>query len=350
MDIVFPFLAVYVFIMFVLDRWLAARPYKGPVSDHFNGKKFYSYGMRPGNHLEEHNDWKLFWKWARHRSTSKWRHRENRFSAKPKERINEGEMVVTFVNHATVLVQTEGLNIITDPVWSKRISPFWLIGPARYRPVGVKFEDLPPIDVVLISHNHYDHMDLPTLRRITKKWKPKIYAGLGNARYLRSHRIRGVIDLDWWDKDVVKEGVAVVCAPAQHFSSRAFSDRNKTLWCGFFLETPHGAIYFAGDTGYGPFVEKIKAKYKEFRLALLPIGAFRPQWFMGPVHTSPDQALQMHNELNVKTSIGIHFGTFHLADDHQDEPPKRVRELLAEAPEPKPNFLLLENGELTTVE
>ncbi len=350
MDIVFPFLALYVVLMYLTDRWLAAKPYKGPLSDHFNGKKFYSFGTRPGNKLEEHNDWKLFLRWIKHRSTSKWSYRENRFSAKPKERVHGAELVVTFVNHATMLIQTEGLNILTDPVWSKRISPFWFIGPARYRPPGIAFLDLPPIDIVLISHNHYDHMDISTLKKINKKWKPKIYVGLGNASYLHSHGIRGAVDLDWWDKEVVNDGVAIVSAPGQHFSCRALSDRNKTLWCGFVIETPHGAIYFAGDTGYGPFVQMLHERYETFRLAFLPIGAFRPEWFMGPVHTSPDQAIQMHRELHVGTTVAIHYGTFHLADDHQDEPPVRIAQLLAASPEPKPNFVVLENGEPTTVE
>ena len=349
MDIFFPLLAVYAGLLYVTDKWLAARPYKGPHSDHWNGKKFYSIGAKQGNGLEEHNDWKLFVKWIRRRSTSKWKFRTNRFQGKPKTRVMGRELVVTFVNHSTVLIQTEGLNIITDPVWSKRISPFWFIGPKRHRPVGIAFDDLPQIDVVLISHNHYDHMDIATLRRITRKWKPKIYAGLGNARYLRSRGIHAK-DLDWWQKDAVTDEVTIVCAPGQHFSSRAFSDKNTTLWCGFFIETPHGDIYFAGDTGYGPFVKKIHERYKKLRLALLPIGAFRPEWFMGPVHTSPAQAMQMHHELKANTSIAIHFGTFHLADDHQDEPPARIRDLIASAPEPKPNFILLENGESTIVE
>ncbi len=350
MDIFFPFLALYAILFYVTDRWLAARPYKGPVSDHWNGKKFFSYGQHPGNKLEEHNDWKLFLKWVRHRSTSKWHARENRFRSKPVERVMGDALVVTFINHSSVLIQTEGLNILTDPVWSKRISPFWGIGPKRYRPPGVHFEDLPPIDVVLISHNHYDHMDIPTLKRIQKKWKPRVYAGLGNARYLRSRGIRTGMDLDWWEKDVVTEGVAVVCAPGQHFSSRAFSDRNKTLWCGFVIETPHGDIYFAGDTGYGEFVERLHAKYPTFRLALLPIGAFRPEWFMGPVHVSPEQAWRMHHELDARTTVAIHHSTFHLADDHQDEPKDRIEALRNAAPEPKPNFLVLENGEPVTVE
>lgn len=350
MDVVFPFLAVYITLFYLADKWFAARPYRGPHTDHWDGKEFYSLGMHPGNGAEERNNRKLFFKWVRHHSKSKWSFRANRFSAKPSDRILGGELVVTFVNHATVLIQTEGLNIITDPVWSKRVSPFSFFGPKRYRPPGVDFDNLPAIDIVLISHNHYDHMDIPTLKRIAGKWNPKIYAGLGNARYLRSRGIPNVMDLDWWEKDEVKEGLSVVGAPGQHFSSRALSDRNRTLWCGFIIETTHGNIYFAGDTGYGPFVEKLHERYKEFRLAFLPIGAFRPEWLMGSVHTSPDQAVQMHNELNVRTSIAIHFGTFHLGDDHQDEPPERIIDILAKSGVPKPNFILLENGEPTTVE
>ncbi len=347
----FPFIIAYFVLLYLADRWLAARPYKGHISDHFNGKKFYSIGLSSGDHLMEHNDWKLFLKWVRHRATSKWYKRENRFSAKPRERVLGSELVVTFINHATMLIQTEGVNIITDPVYSKRVSPFIGIGPKRYRPVGVRFEDLPPIDIVLISHNHYDHMDITTLKRIKKKWnKSIIYAGLGNTRYLRKHGVRNAIDLDWWEKDIVHEGMSIVCVPAQHFSSRAFSDRNRTLWCGFVIETPSGNIYFAGDTGYGDFVQKLHERYPVLRLALLPIGAFRPQWFMGPVHVSPDEAMQMHRDLKVQTSIAMHFGTFHLADDHQDEPPERILDLIANAPEPKPNFIILENGEPTIVE
>ncbi|OGX08991.1 MAG: hypothetical protein A2Z88_05215 [Omnitrophica WOR_2 bacterium GWA2_47_8] len=350
MDVVLPLLLFYTALLFGADKWLAARPYRGPISDHWNGKKFYSYGMHPGNGLEEHNNWHLFFRWVLHRHTSKWRFRKNRLHPKPKERVMGGELVVTFVNHATMLIQTEGLNILTDPVWSKRVSPFIGLGPKRFREVGVRFEDLPPIDVVLISHNHYDHMDIPTLHRIHKKWKPTIYAGLGNAKYLRRHGLRKAKDMDWWDKEKISTDVSVVCAAGQHFSSRAFSDRNKTLWCGYVIETLHGDIYFAGDTGYGQFVPKLHERYKKFRLAFLPIGAFRPEWFMSPVHISPDQAFQMHQELCVETSIAMHFGTFHLADDHQDEPPERITHLLAVSPDPKPNFILLENGEPTTVE
>jgi L-ascorbate metabolism protein UlaG (beta-lactamase superfamily) len=350
MDLVLPFFLFYIGFMFFADRWLAARPYKGPLSDHWNGKKFYSYGTHPGNGLEEHNDWKLFFKWIKHRTTSKWAWEDNRFAALPKERVMGSELIVTFINHATVLIQTEGLNILTDPVWSKRVSPFVGIGPKRYRPPGLHLEDLPPIDIVLISHNHYDHMDIPTLKRINRRWKPLILSGLGNAKYLRRHGVRGALDMDWWDRQEIKAGVSIVCAPGQHFSSRALSDRNKTLWCGFIIDTPHGATYFAGDTGYGEFVRHIKEKYVSFRLALLPIGAFRPQWFMGPVHISPTQAVRIHHELSVKTSIAIHFGTFHLADDHQHEPPSRIHDILAASKDPKPNFLVLENGEARSVD
>jgi L-ascorbate metabolism protein UlaG (beta-lactamase superfamily) len=285
------------------------------------------------------------------RRTSKWEKRENKFQTVPKERVMGDEIVVTFINHSTMLIQTHGINILTDPVWSRRVSPFRFLGPVRYRDPGIRFDELPPIDVVLISHNHYDHMDVATLKQINKKWKPMIFAGLGNARFLRRSGIRGVFDMDWWDKEVVRNGIAIVCAPGQHFSSRAISDRDKTLWCGFVIETPKGPIYFAGDTGYGSFVEKLHEHYPSFRLAFLPIGAFRPTWFMAPVHISPDQAFQMHHELHVETSIAMHFGTFHLADDHQDEPPERIHTLCddAKGKGETPNFIVLENGEQMTI-
>lgn len=254
------------------------------------------------------------------------------------------ELVVTFVNHSTFLIQTAGLNILTDPVWSKRASPFPFLGPKRFRAPGIRLEDLPPIDIVLISHNHYDHMDLHTLRRITKAHHPEIFVGLGNAAYLDRKGIEGARDMDWWDEAHVR-GATIVCAPAQHFSSRAISDRNMTLWNGFIIRTDDGDIYFAGDTGFGEFVDRIRSRFSGFRLALLPIGAFRPEWFMGPVHASPEEAMRMHHLLAARTTIGMHHSTFKLADDKQDEPLERIRAMISRAHGEKPNFLLLENGE-----
>ncbi len=349
MHLIFSFLGLYIVLKFT-DHWHRAKGYRGPESDHFNGKIFYSYGTPASAKATPIGQRKPIIKWLMHRKSNKWSWREHiTKKQKPKERIMGSELIVTFVNHATVLIQTEGLNILTDPIWSERSSPFSFVGPKRFQDPGLHFEDLPPIDLVLISHNHYDHMDLATLKRIQEKWDPKILVGLGNEQYLKERKIMNVREIDWWDAHEVAEGVSVVCAPGQHFSSRTLSDRNNTLWSGYIIETSHGNIYFAGDTGYGEFVERIKEKYPAFRVAFLPIGAFRPQWFMGPVHISPDQAMQIHHELNVQTSIGIHFGTFHLADDAQDEPQERISELLDAAQSRKPDFRVLKNGESVTI-
>lgn len=344
------FLLIFLLIIIGIDRFLGAKGYRGPKSDHFDGKKFHSY---LANHTDETtglNNRVAIFKWLLNRPKALWTWRNNTHHTIPKERILGNEIEVTLINHATVLIQTAGVNILTDPVWSKRVSPLSFIGPARFRNPGIALTELPPIDLVLISHNHYDHMDLSTLQWLSKTWHPKILVGLGNKAYLRSQGVDAVSDMDWFQKEVITKDITVVCAPGKHFSSRAFSDRNKTLWCGFIIETPTGPIYFAGDTAYGSFIEKLSEHYPNgFRLSLLPIGAFKPEWFMSPVHISPDKAMQIHQDLKVKTSIGIHWGTFHLADDKQDEPGERITHLVQEASGTKPDFRLLENGETVTL-
>jgi L-ascorbate metabolism protein UlaG (beta-lactamase superfamily) len=348
MDVVFTFFGLYVLLR-LTDHYIAAKGYRGPESDHFNGTVFFSYGNAAKTSNSDFTRTKML-KWIFSRKHNGWRWRDIMRTTKPVERVEGGELVVTFVNHATLLIQTEGKNILTDPVWSKRVSPFSFIGPSRFKDVGVKFEDLPPIDVVLLSHNHYDHMDLPTLTRIKTKWDPLIIAGLGNAEYLKGKGFTNIKEMDWWDEQDIEGGVHVVCAPGQHFSSRALSDRNMTLWCGFFIETAHGDIYFAGDTGYGEFVQRIKGRYSKFRLALLPIGAFRPEWFMGPVHISPEQAVTIYDELNITTAIGIHHSTFHLADDGQDEPRERITQITSARKDTAFDFRVPENGEVFTID
>jgi L-ascorbate metabolism protein UlaG (beta-lactamase superfamily) len=235
---------------------------------------------------------------------------------------------VTFVNHSTFLLQLDGVNILTDPIWSERASPLTWIGPKRHRPPAIRFEDLPPIQVVLLSHDHYDHMDIPTLQRLAREHHPVIYTGLRNTRTLAKHGIGNVVELDWWEASSAGD-MRITAVPAQHFSGRSPFNRDSTLWCGFVVESSSATICFAGDSGMGPHFEQIGQQFPSIDLAILPIGAFRPEWFMGEVHMSPAEAVQAHLRLGAKSSVASHFCTFRLADDGQDEPVERLREALA---------------------
>ncbi|HEY6929107.1 MAG TPA: MBL fold metallo-hydrolase [Thermoanaerobaculia bacterium] len=263
--------------------------------------------------------------------------------APPPRRV--ADLRVTVINHATVLVQTADVNILTDPVWSDRVSPVSWAGPRRHRPPGIRFEDLPQIDLILLSHNHYDHLDLPTLELLERRDRPTIFCGLGVGDLLRRKGLREVVELDWWESVTARRGLDVASVPVQHFSGRGFFDRNRTLWAGFVVSGTAGKVFFAGDTGYGPHFTQIRQRFGTIRLALLPIGASRPEWFMGPVHISPREALAAHGDLEAQTSVGIHYGTFQLTDEGQDEPPEEIERSLREWPGTKPRFWLLANGE-----
>jgi L-ascorbate metabolism protein UlaG (beta-lactamase superfamily) len=290
----------------------------GPPSDHFNGEHFYNPhngSSRPGAGLIQ---------WLMNRKPGPWRKWIDAAPGPiPHDRVRDGALRATFIGHSSVLIQTDGINILCDPIWSKRASPISWLGPKRHRAPGIPFEQLPKIDLVLQSHDHYDHFDVPTLRRIALQWKPNFAVPLGVAQRLISKNIAAdsqIAELDWWQPAQFSESIRVTAVPARHFSGRGLGDRNKTLWCGYVVETPSGAVLFAGDTAYGPHFAEIRARFPKIRLALLPIGAYRPQWFMGPVHISPVDAVRAHKELGAATSIGIHFGTFRLADDGEDEP------------------------------
>ena len=249
---------------------------------------------------------------------------------------------MTLINHSTLLLQNQGLNVLTDPIWSARASPF-LFGPRRRRAPGVQWQDLPRIDIVLLSHNHYDHLDLPTLRRLADRGQSQFIVPIGLARLLRSRNINPVHELDWGESLPVA-GMTVYGVPALHFSARGLFDRNKTLWCGYVIRAADQTIYFAGDTGFGTHFALIRARFGEPRLALLPIGAYAPRWFMSPVHMAPDEAVRAHVILGARTSIAIHHGTFQLADEGIDRP----RQLLT-ACAPPDSFLILNNGQSVTL-
>jgi len=227
--------------------------------------------------------------------------------------------VVTFIGHATVLLQTPAGNILTDPMYSQRAGPLNLLGPRRVRRPTVPFDALPPISLVLLSHNHYDHCDLRTLRRLARRFDPVVVTPVGNARLVQAAGIRRVEELDWWQSTHVA-GASIDLTPAHHFSARTPFDRNRALWGGFVVTLPNARIYFAGDTAYGPFFRDIGYRLGPIDLALLPIGAYEPRWFMRSVHMTPDEAVQAHGDLAASRSIAIHFGTFQLTTEGIEAP------------------------------
>jgi L-ascorbate metabolism protein UlaG (beta-lactamase superfamily) len=316
------------------------KKHHGLITDHFDGRRFHN--VEPPNR----RGFLDFLRWQSTRKRGEWNQwTDSEPGSPPPTHVDGKALRVTFVNHATVLVQTAGLNILTDPIWSERASPVTWAGPKRHRRPGLRFEDLPPIDVVLTSHNHYDHLDLKTLARLRGQHQPLFVTGLGNAALLNVNEITDVRELDWWDTANSSNGVSVTCVPAKHFSGRGLSDGDATLWCGFVIQAPAGNIYFAGDTGMGSHFKEIKERFTRFRLALLPIGAYLPRWFMHPMHLSPTEAIEVHHILEPSVSLAIHFGTFALGDDGEVEPVAELRKALNEKDKRDTNFWVLEHGE-----
>jgi L-ascorbate metabolism protein UlaG (beta-lactamase superfamily) len=233
--------------------------------------------------------------------------------------LEDSAAVITFIGHSTLLIQTPSGNILTDPMYSQRAGPLNLFGPRRIRQPAVRFEDLPPISLVAVSHNHYDHCDLTTLRRLAARFDPIVATPIGNGGLVRSAGIRRVEQLDWW-QSVELAGASITVTPAHHFSARGLFDRNRALWGGFLFAFHEIRILFAGDTAYGTFFREIARRLGPIDLALLPIGAYEPRWFMHSVHMDPGEAVQAHVDLGASRSIGMHFGTFQLTTEGLDAP------------------------------
>jgi L-ascorbate metabolism protein UlaG (beta-lactamase superfamily) len=283
-------------------------------------------------------------KWITNRNPEPWPEWVDAAPGPPPQARVDGERIrVTVVNHATVLVQMAGVNVLTDPIWAERASPFSFAGPKRVRPPGIRFEELPPIDAVVLSHNHYDHMNVETLLRLRDAHQPIFIAGLGNDLFLSEQGIEARA-VDWGDVVDVK-GLRIHSVPNQHFSNRGLCDRDGTLWTAYVFEgEAAGRAYFAGDTGYGAHFKQVGERFPGIRVALLPIGAYKPEWFMGPVHTTPAQAVQAQIDLGARVGVGIHYATFQLADEGYHQP---VRDLLTALDHKKerPDFRALSFGE-----
>ena len=238
-----------------------------------------------------------------------------------RENARHSKPTVTWIGHATVLVQMDHLTFLTDPIWSEKAFPVTFMGPKRFAPPGLALDALPPIDLVLISHNHYDHLDLPTLRRLAADGT-RFLVPLGDAELLRKSGIGPVDELDWWDSREVS-GVEVHCVPSQHWSGRRLTDDNASLWSGWVVAGPTRRFYFAGDSGYFPGFAEIGKRLGPFELAALPIGAYDPPAIMRAVHLDPEEALQAGLDVGADRMLGIHYGTFDLADEPLDEAPRR---------------------------
>jgi L-ascorbate metabolism protein UlaG (beta-lactamase superfamily) len=327
----------------LLRALLSRRGYDGPPSDHFDGRRFRNLDLADAHRQLGFLRWRLARLLGGVARWPAWTEAEP--GPPPPRRVDGAALRVTFVNHATVLLQTASVQVLTDPIWSLRASPVGFAGPRRRRPPGIRFTDLPPIDVVLVSHNHYDHLDLPTLRELARTHAPRFFTGLGNAALLQWEGVGPVTEMDWWQEAELPGGLRLSCVPARHFSARGLRDRCRTLWCGFVLHGPGGDVYFTGDTGWGRHLEDVHRRFGPPRLALLPVGAHLPRWFMAPVHLSPGEAVRAHQLLQSQTSLAIHFGTFPMADDGADQPVAELQKALAELPEAARSFWVLREGE-----
>jgi L-ascorbate metabolism protein UlaG (beta-lactamase superfamily) len=289
--------------------------YDGPKSDHFDGQRFFNATATAGHGLRD------LLRWQRTRQRKLWPEWvENRAQPALPAALANGQIALTFINHITFLLQFNGLNVLTDPVYSQRVSPFRSLGPRRHRAPGLAFESLPPINLVVISHNHFDHLDIEALLRLNREHSPRFVTTLGNRAFLAEFGIHAVDELDWW-QSVAAAGADVMLTPAQHWASRRPRSRNRTLWGGFIVRAGGRQVYFAGDTGYGAHFGQVRERVGRVDLALLPIGAYEPRWFMEDQHMNPDDSVRAHKDLQPKVSVGTHFGCFQLTDEGIDDPP-----------------------------
>lgn len=336
----------FITILFSLTGWWMSAPrYRGERSAHFDGKRFFNPEGEGAKGFYEAMKWMISG-----RERGEWRRVDNPPATNPLAAPEPDKIRVTFVNHSTFLIQGSGHAILTDPIWSERTSPVSWAGPRRMSNPGVAFDDLPRVDVVLISHNHYDHLDEPTVKRLAEKFDPHFIVPLGVGQFLKSLSIKNVSEFDWGESTTLSDSLKVSVTPARHFSGRGLLDRDATLWCGYMISLGDKNIFFAGDTGYGKFFQKIREDYGPVKIALLPIGAYKPEWFMSPIHVSPEEAVQIHKDLQPELSIGMHFGTFPLADDGREDPLTDLERAKEHSGIAGSAFITLDNGAFIEVQ
>jgi L-ascorbate metabolism protein UlaG (beta-lactamase superfamily) len=325
-----------------------SRYYSGPVSDHFDGEIFFNPQRTPLRGRRDILRWMLD---SRLRGTrAKWPARApSPYADKPPRRVEGSALRVGYVGHASFLVQAGGFNMLLDPVWSARASPVRFAGPKRVNDPGIAFADLPPIDVVLVSHGHYDHLDVATLSKLAAAHRPRVVTPLGNDAIMRNHDPKIAAEgFDWGERVDLGNGVAVTLVPTWHWSARSLSDRNMSLWASFVIETPAGRIYAVGDSGYGDgaIFRDVGKQHGPLRLALLPIGAYEPRWFMRDQHMNPAEAVQALADCGAEHAIGHHYGTFQLTDEAIDAPLIALADALRDAGVPEERFRTLRPGQV----
>jgi len=325
-----------------------SRYYTGPVSDHFDGERFFDrHGVPPKPQTDL-----LRWLVDRHwRGTkAKWPARApSPFADRPPPRVDGAAWRISYVGHASFLIQTAGLNMLFDPVWSQRASPVGFAGPKRVNDPGIAFADLPPVDVVLVSHAHYDHLDLPTLSRLAAAHRPRVITPLGNDAIMRKRDPAIAAEAyDWDDRVELGGGIAVTLLPSRHWSARSLFDRNMMLWASFVIDTPRGRIYFVADSGYGDgrHFRAARERHGRLALAILPIGAYEPRWFMRDQHMNPAESVQAFVDCGAELALGHHYGTFQLTDEAIDAPPIALADALQVTGVPAERFRTLQPGEV----
>lgn len=321
-----------------LGGCFGAPRYEGPPSGHFDGHAFENQVAFEPRGVADILRWQLAG------DAVAWPDWANVARPPPPPGQVTSGVRITFVNHATVLVQMAGVNILTDPVWADRIGPVSWIGPSRHKAPGIAFAELPHIDLVVLSHNHYDHLDVATLRRLSDRDAPLVLAGLGSRALLVEAGVGHAEDMDWWQSRAIGD-VKVTFTPAQHWSRRGLGDDFAELWGGFYFAAGETRVFFAGDTASGPHFAQIADRLGPPTVALLPIGAYLPTWFMRSQHIGPREAVAAHRALGARTSIAIHWGTFDLADEGMYQPAGELMLARRAAALPSDSFVVLENGE-----
>lgn len=318
----------------------------GPVTDHFDGKRFYNYYEDERTFAPD----SLFAKWWLSR---KQEHvpkiKKNKYVPDLRKEIEAGEWECTLINHATHLIRFQGINILTDPVWSDRASPLQFAGPKRRHPPAIDIDNLPPIDAVVVSHDHYDHLDIQTLQNIDVLHRPVFIVPLGNKMLLEHHDIRNVIEIDWWESVSVKNTV-IYLTPARHYSARyrETSEKNKTLWGGFYFKHDSGvSVYFCGDTAWTKSFADIKDRLGAPDLALLSTGAYKPRALMKYVHMAPAEAVKAFKALGAKRALAFHYGTWRLTDENESTMRRNLSRALERSEIPEELFIVPGNGKTT---